>query len=119
RQAGARLAFGSDFPVEQVDPMLGVHAAVTRQDLEGEPPGGWLPDQRVTAEVAVAAFTIDAAYAGFAEDEVGSLEAGKRADFVVLDRNLFEIEPADIPNTKVLATYLDGQAVYRSDGEPM
>jgi predicted amidohydrolase YtcJ len=113
RQAGARLAFGSDFPVERVDPMLGIYAAVTRQDLEGEPPGGWLPDQRVTAEVAVSGFTIDAAWAGFAEDEVGSLEVGKRADFVVLDRNLFEIEPADIPDTKVLATYLDGQAVYR------
>jgi len=118
RQAGARLAFGSDFPVEQVDPMLGIYAAVTRQDLDGEPPGGWLPDQRVTAEVAVAGFTIDAAHAGFAEHAVGSLEVGKRADFVVLDRNLFEIEAADIPDTKVLATYLDGQAVYRADGPP-
>lgn len=114
RQAGAHLAFGSDFPVEQVDPMLGIHAAVTRQDLDGEPPGGWLPDQRVTTQVAVSGFTLDAAWAGFAEDEVGSLEVGKRADFVVLDRNLFEIDPADIPDTKVLATHLDGQAVYRA-----
>jgi len=118
RQAGARLAFGSDFPVEQVDPMLGIHAAVTRQDLDGEPPGGWLPDQRVTVEVALSGFTIDAAHAGFAEDEVGSLEVGKRADFVVLDRDLFEVDPAEIPDTKVLATYLDGQAVYRADGTP-
>ncbi len=117
RQAGAHLAFGSDFPVEQVDPMLGIYAAVTRQDLDGEPPGGWLPDQRVTAEVAVSGFTVDAAWAGFAEDEVGSLEMGKRADFVVLDRNLFEIDPADIPDTKVLATYLDGEAVYRAEVE--
>jgi len=115
RQAGARLAFGSDFPVEKVDPMLGIYAAVTRQDLDGEPPGGWLPDQRVTPEVAVAGFTIDAAWAGFAEHEVGSLETGKRADFVVLDRDLFEIDPSDIPNTRALMTVLDGEVVYRAE----
>lgn len=114
-QAGARLAFGSDFPVEQVDPMLGIHAAVTRQDLEDEPPGGWLPDQRVTVEVAVAGFTRNAAYAGFAEDRVGSLETGKRADFVMLDRDLFEIEPSEIPKTRVLMTVIDGAVVYRAE----
>jgi len=115
RRAGARLAFGSDFPVEKVDPMLGIYAAVTRQDLDGEPPGGWLPDQRVTPEVAVAGFTLDAAYAGFAEAEVGSLAPGKRADFVVLDQNLFEIDSAQIPETKVLSTWLDGEVVYRAE----
>ena len=118
RQAGARLAFGSDFPVEKVDPMLGLYAAVTRQDLDGEPPGGWLPGQRVTMQVALEGFTIDAAYAGFAEDDVGSLEVGKFADFVVLDRNLFEIEPAAIPDTKVLSTIVGGDVVYRGEQSP-
>lgn len=115
RRAGARLAFGSDFPVEKVNPMLGLHAAVTRQDLDGEPPGGWLPDQRVTVEVALEGFTINAAFAGFAEDHAGSLAVGKLADFVVLDRDLFEIEPADIPNTQVLTTVLGGAVVFRAE----
>lgn len=115
RQAGARLAFGSDFPVEQVNPMLGIHAAVTRQDLDGEPPGGWLPDQRVTVQVALEGFTVNAAYAGFAEDELGSLEPGKYADFVILDRDLFDIEPADIPSTRVLRTVVGGNVVFKAD----
>jgi len=116
RQAGARLAFGSDFPVEQVDPMLGLYAAVTRQDLDGEPPGGWLPDQRVTIQVALEGFTVNAAYAGFAEDETGSLEAGKLADFLVLDRDLFTIDPAEIPKTRVLRTVVGGEVVYQAEG---
>ncbi|MDT8439901.1 MAG: amidohydrolase [Wenzhouxiangellaceae bacterium] len=115
RQAGARLAFGSDFPVESANPMLGLYAAITRQDLDGEPPGGWLPDQRVTLEVAIAGFTADAAHAGFAEAEVGTLEVGKRADFIVLDRDPFEIDPIEIPAIKVLSTWLDGKAVYRAN----
>jgi len=114
RQSGARLAFGSDFPVEQVDPMLGLYAAVTRQDLDGEPPGGWLSDQRVTMEVAVAGFTREAAYAAFTENDLGSLAAGKYADFVVLDRPLFEIEPARILDTRVLLTVVGGDVVYRA-----
>jgi len=119
RQAGARLAFGSDFPVEQVDPMLGLYAAVTRQDLEGEPPGGWLPDQRVTIQVALEGFTLNAAYAGFGEDETGSLEKGKLADFVVLDRDIFALDPADIPKTQVLRTVVGGEVVYQADGAPV
>jgi predicted amidohydrolase YtcJ len=118
RQAGARLAFGSDFPVEQVDPMLGLYAAVTRQDLEGEPPGGWLPDQRVTIQVALEGFTINAAYAAFAENETGSLETGKLADFVVLDQDLFTIDPVEIPKTGVLRTVVGGETVYQAEGAP-
>ena len=109
--SGARLALGSDFPVESVDPRLGLHAAVTRTDLEGHPPGGWRPQERLTREEALRGFTLDAAYAGFAEDEVGSLEVGKRADFVVLgaDPLADDVPLATLP---VRATYVDGEAVY-------
>ena len=109
--SGARLALGSDFPVESVDPRLGLHAAVTRTDLEGHPPGGWRPQERLTREEALRGFTLDAAYAGFAEGEVGSLEVGKRADFVVLgaDPLADDVPLATLP---VRATYVDGEAVY-------
>ena len=110
--SGARLALGSDFPVEQVNPMLGIHAAVTRQDNEGWPPGGWYPKEKLSREEAVRGFTLDAAYAGFMEKSVGSLESGKRADFIVLDQNIFEIEASRIAATRVLQTWLDGELVY-------
>jgi predicted amidohydrolase YtcJ len=110
--SGARLALGSDFPVEQVNPMLGIHAAVTRQDARDWPPGGWYPAESLSREEAVRGFTLDAAYAGFMETSVGSLESGKRADFIVLDQNIFEIEASDIDDIKVLQTWLDGELVY-------
>jgi predicted amidohydrolase YtcJ len=110
--SGAKLALGSDFPVEQVNPMLGIHAAVTRQDVKGWPEGGWYPQENMSREEAVRGFTLDAAYAGFMEQSVGSLESGKRADFIVLDQNLFEIEAADIAEIKVMQTWLDGELVY-------
>jgi predicted amidohydrolase YtcJ len=110
--SGARLALGSDFPVEQVSPMLGVYAAITRQDVKGWPQGGWYPQQVLSREEAVRGFTLDAAFAGFMENEVGSLETGKRADFIVLDKNLFEVETSEIPSIKVLQTWLNGEAVY-------
>jgi predicted amidohydrolase YtcJ len=110
--SGARLALGSDFPVEQVDPMLGLAAAVTRQDETGHPPGGWLPDQRLSAYEALRGFTLDAAYAGFAETDVGSLEVGKRADFVILERDPLAIAPSRLRGTTVHATYVDGVAVH-------
>jgi predicted amidohydrolase YtcJ len=112
QDSGTHLALGSDFPVEQVDPMLGIYAAVTRQDVEGWPPGGWYPDQVLSREEAVRGFTLDAAYAGFMEDRVGSLEAGKRADFIVLDRDVFEVDVNEIPQIQVLQTWLDGELVY-------
>lgn len=109
---GARLALGSDFPVEPVSPLIGFHAAITRQDAEGNPPGGWHPDQRLTRDEALRGFTLDAAYAAFMENQVGSLAPGKRADFVILDRDIMTIPAAEILETRVLATFLDGEVVY-------
>jgi predicted amidohydrolase YtcJ len=115
KQAGARLALGSDFPVEAVDPMHGLYAAVTRQDADGAPRGGWLPAQRLSATEALQGFTLDAAHAGFAEADVGSLTPGKRADFVILSDDPLEAAPAALRATRVLATYVDGKAVYTSE----
>jgi predicted amidohydrolase YtcJ len=114
--SGARMAFGSDFPVEEVNPMLGLYAAVTRQDLEGWPAGGWYPGEGVSRAEALRGFTLDAAYAGFMEERVGSLTAGKRADFVVLDRDIMQVPVAEIPRARVLETWLDGELVFRREG---
>jgi hypothetical protein len=111
--ANVRLALGSDFPVESADPRLGLYAAVTRQDLEGEPPGGWLSDQRLTPAEALRGFTSDAAWAGFMEHEVGRLAPGLRADFVVLDADPLTVPARQLPRIKVLSTWVDGTAVYR------
>jgi predicted amidohydrolase YtcJ len=112
RDSGARLALGSDFPVESVDPRLGLYAAETRTDAQGQPPGGWQPEDKLTPYEALRGFTLDAAYAGFAEDEVGSLAPGKRADFVVLADDPLAVEPARLRGLAVKATYVDGKAVY-------
>lgn len=111
--AGVRLALGSDFPVEQVNPMLGIYAAVSRQDLQGQPEGGWYPEQVLSREEAIRGFTSDAAWAGFMESQVGTIEAGKKADFIVLDRDLMKVDAKDIPGTQVLETWLDGQLVWK------
>jgi hypothetical protein len=112
RDAGVRLALGSDFPVEHANPMLGLHAAVTRQDVAGKPVAGWYPNERLTPYEALRGFTLDAAYAGFDEDRIGSLSVGKRADFVVLSDDPVSTAPAALPNISVIATYVDGKAVY-------
>lgn len=117
-QAGGRLALGSDFPVESVDPRLGLYAAVTRQDLEGEPSGGWLPDQRLTRAEALRGFTLDAAWSLFLEPEVGSLESGKRADLVVFARDVMEVSAEDIPQVPVDYTVVDGRVVHERPGAP-
>ncbi|WP_420455242.1 amidohydrolase [Rubrivirga sp.] len=114
--SGARLALGSDFPVERVSPLLGFYAAVTRQDVGGMPAGGWYGNQVLTRAEALRGFTLDAAYAAFMEDEVGSIAPGKRADFVVLSQDLMAVPPEEILATRVVATYLDGEAVYE-EGE--
>ncbi|MEM1090584.1 MAG: amidohydrolase family protein [Pseudomonadota bacterium] len=112
RELSIPLALGSDFPVEKINPMLGLHAAVTRQDVKGWPAGGWYADQVLTREEALHGFTLGAAYAAFAENEVGSLEVDKFADLVILDRDIMTIPADDIPSVNVLATVVGGRAVY-------
>jgi predicted amidohydrolase YtcJ len=113
-KSGSRMAFGSDFPVESHNPFLGLFAAITRQNLDEQPAGGWHPEQRITREAALRGFTIDAAYAAFWEERVGSLERAKLADFVVLDRDIMTCDVRDIADTKVLETFSFGESVYRA-----
>jgi predicted amidohydrolase YtcJ len=110
---GSRIACGSDFPVEAPNPFFGIHAAVTRQDAGGNPIAGWYPEQEMSLKEAFRCFTLDAAYAGHQERTLGSLEAGKYADFIVIDRDLFKISPYDIHKIGVLETWVGGQQVYR------
>ena len=112
--SGARLALGSDFPVESPDPRLGLYAAVTRQDREGQPPGGWLPDQKLSAAEALRGFTSDAAYAGFDEDEVGRLAPGLRADFVILEDDPLSVPAAQLDDLRIRSTWVDGKAVFEA-----
>jgi predicted amidohydrolase YtcJ len=107
------LAFGSDFPVELPNPFHGLAVAVSRQDAEGQPPGGWMPEQRLTLEQALHGFTIGAAYAAFAEDRIGSLEKGRYADFILIDRDIFAgATPEQIRETKVIETWVGGQRAW-------
>jgi len=106
------LAFGSDYPVESPDPFAGWAAAFTRQDANGEPFGGWRPEEKVTREQAWWAFTAGAAYAGFAEDRFGRLAPGQRADFIIVDRDPLLASPADLRATKVEQTWVGGHKVW-------
>ncbi|WP_370189606.1 amidohydrolase [Qipengyuania sp.] len=112
---GGRLAFGSDAPVESPDPFAGLAAATTRMDANGEPFGGWRPQDRVNREQALAGFTSDAAYAGFAEGRFGRLLRGERADFVLIDRDPMLATPSELRETKVLETWVGGRKVYEAD----
>lgn len=107
------LAFGSDFPVELINPFYGLHAAVTRQDRNNQPKEGWYKDEALSIEEAFKAFTISAAYAAHDEHNNGSLEPGKYADFIVIDQNIFTIDPKDIWKTQVLETWVNGQRIYQ------
>jgi len=108
----AVLAFGSDWTVAPMDPLLGIYAAVTRSTLDGKNPEGWFPEEKISLEEAIKGYTLNGAYAEFAESKKGSLEEGKYADIVVLDKNLFEIPTSDIPQTQVLMTIVGGEIVY-------
>jgi predicted amidohydrolase YtcJ len=112
-KAGSRLAFGSDVPVESANPFPGLAAAITREDAKGEPFGGWRPEERVTREQALAGFTTGGAYASFAEDKVGRLAPGFRADFIIVDQDPLLASPAAIRATKVDETWIGGVRVFK------
>ena len=113
-RTGAKLAFGTDFPVESANPFPGLSAGISRQDMEGQPAGGWLPSERLTLAQALQAYTRGAAYAGFAEDKIGSLEPGKWADFIIIDRDPTKVDPQQLARTKVLETWVAGKKVWKT-----
>jgi predicted amidohydrolase YtcJ len=110
--AGGRLALGSDFPVESVNPFFGIYAAVTRQDQKGWPEGGWRPSEKLTLPEALRGFTSDAAYAAFEEKTRGTIEPGKLADFTIVDGNFLAMPASDLFKTKVKYTVVGGEVVY-------
>ncbi len=107
-----KIAFGSDFPVENINPLLGFYAAVERKDTEGNPSDGFLPNQKVDRETAMKAMTTWAAFANFEENEKGTIEKGKLADLVIMDKDIMYIDPSEIPGTKVMYTIVAGEIVY-------
>ncbi|MBS1240081.1 MAG: putative metal-dependent hydrolase, partial [Proteobacteria bacterium] len=115
---GVPLAFGSDAPVELPDPFAGIAVAITREDANGQPFGGWQPQQAITREQALAAYTSGAAYAGFAEGRFGQLAPGERADFLVIDQDPLLASPQDIRSAKVLEVWIDGQLVPGTTAPP-
>jgi predicted amidohydrolase YtcJ len=110
--SGARLSFGSDWPVAPLDPRTGIAAAVLRQTVDGANPGGWIPEEKIPVEAALHAYTTTNAYAGFQEDRLGRIAPGMLADFVVLAENLLTVDPARITDVQVLRTVVDGRARY-------
>jgi predicted amidohydrolase YtcJ len=115
-QAGAVQAFGSDYPVFPMDPLLGIYTASTRQTPNGEPPGGWHPGNRIPVEAALAHYTRDAAFASFEEDLKGTLTAGKYADFVVLSADILALPPERVLEARVLMTVMGGRETWRAPG---
>jgi predicted amidohydrolase YtcJ len=113
-KAGAKLAGGSDFPVESNDPRLGIYAAVTREDVHGNPPGGWRPEEDLSRDDAIALYTRNAAYALFEERTRGSIAVGKMADFTVFDRDLAHCPAAEIPRARVVLTMAAGKVAFRA-----
>jgi predicted amidohydrolase YtcJ len=128
--AGARLAFGSDWSVAPPTPIDGIYAAVTRRTLDGKHPAGWIPEQRISVEEALRAYTIDGAYAAFTESDLGTLEPGKLADMVIIDRDLFQVgeslrdshqdshferRATQLHKAQIQATIVAGKIVYQME----
>lgn len=111
-EAGAKVAFGSDWPVAPASPLMGIYAATTRRTLDGANPNGWVPEQKISVQQALVAYTKNGAYASFEEQIKGTLEVGKLADFVILSDNLLTIDPGEIQSIRVLQTYVGGEKVY-------
>jgi hypothetical protein len=112
--SGATLAFGTDWTVAPLDPMLTIYAAVTRRTLDGKNPNGWIPEQKISVEEAVRAYTVGSAVAEFQENEKGTISPGRLADLVMLSRDIFKIEPKEIEKVKVVLTIMDGRVVHES-----
>jgi predicted amidohydrolase YtcJ len=108
------LAFGSDWTVAPLNPLAGIKAAVTRQTLDGKHPAGWMPDQKISVDEAVRGWTVGSAYAEFAEHVKGSVTVGKLADLVMLDQDIFTMDPAEIDRARVVLTILDGKIIYEA-----
>jgi predicted amidohydrolase YtcJ len=113
--AGATLAFGTDWTVAPLDPMLTIYAAVTRRTLDGQHPQGWIPEQKITVEEAVRAYTVGSAYAEFQEKEKGSIAPGRLADLVMLSSDIFTIDANEIEKVKVVMTIMNGRVVYEAN----
>jgi predicted amidohydrolase YtcJ len=111
---GIPLANGSDFPVEDPNPLWGFYASFTRQDHTGFPEGGWVPDQKLTREETLKSFTLTPAYAAFEDKQKGSITPGKLADFLILEKDIMKVAPKDVLTTKITATYVGGKQVYAS-----
>ena len=110
-----RIALGTDFPVERVNPFHTFYSSIERKDLSGYPANGFQIENALSREETLKGMTIWGAYFNFEENEKGSIEKGKSADFIIIDQNIMEIEAAKIPNTKVLKTFVDGELVYQKD----
>ena len=115
--SGATLAFGTDWTVAPLNPMLSIYAAVTRRTLDGKNPNGWIPEQKISVEEAVRAYTVGSAYAEFQENEKGTISPGKLADLVILSGDIFKIDPNEIEKVKVVMTIMDGRVVYEARRE--
>ena len=115
RKAGARLAFGTDYPVEHINPLRGLYAAVTREFEDGGPEGGWLPEEKVSIEEAIRAYTLGSAFAEFEERRKGTLSPGKFADLIVLSQDITNVSPSELLRTDVLLTMVGGKIVYQKE----
>jgi predicted amidohydrolase YtcJ len=116
--SGARLAFGSDWTVAPLDPLQGIYAAITRRTLDGKNLNGWIPEQKISVEEAVRAYTVGSAYAEFQENVKGTISPGKLADIVMLSQDIFAIDPREIQKVKVVLTIMDGRKVYVDSRDP-